>query len=296
MEGAHLRAVMAPSKRAAPGAASEVTPDKPARGRPSGSGRKAAVGGASPLAGAAVDARTSLADKAYYAQIMSFYEAMVAEHGSITDYLDKRLGDPGERVRFAEVADTTFPATPGTQYMSDFRVGKKILRPWQLGTHVHLGNKGMAFNDEFCWLVELILAKGFTTDADTLPGAERLTLQEPNPHYFADIPGGYVVPQHPDHPTLVGVGGVAYVKGWTRSVACVFVVTAIMELQIADQVAGEPFFKTLCDIHGIVCDFADEEQRIFHNRGRPLVLNSLVLRRPRVDLLLRSVRGDAHVV
>ena len=106
---------------------------------------------------------------------------------------------------------------------------------------------------------------GFNTDSD-IPGVEKLVVNEPN-ELLLDKPysANHMVAG------LVPCGGVAYTKGWTRSIVALFLMDCILKLEMVEsiKVNGARFkvwdkFRT---IHVVVGDYTNESERVLGNRG-----------------------------
>lgn len=69
-----------------------------------------------------------------------------------------------------------------------------------------------------------------------------------------------------------------YIKGWARSVCFLFVLDAIVQLNLLDHAKARPlFFRTLCVVHGIFTAYQTVQDRV--NASREMTLSSVQTRR-----------------
>ena len=199
--------------------------------------------------------------------------------GDATLLLEKILGNRGAahffetkfpnveaRKALAERFLQAFPLPSSQTLSSDLSSGVKTLQFWQTCWHPQGGNRGMASNDVFSSLVQLILLQGFKTDASLLAGTEYPVLQAVQPVYF-DSPW--------DTPELVpntmGLNSVALLKGWTRCLAMTTAAFIITELNVVDYYKQQlpEQYQSYCVMKGMVPSGGggSEIDRIAAHRG-----------------------------
>jgi hypothetical protein len=191
------------------------------------------------------------------------------------DLFDKEMESCGDPLKWlvecaapdlkahAEGLDNQFPPIAGAEYITNFEHGTKLVRLWQMGFATQYGNKGMVQLDTMRNLVELVLVNGFKSNT-LVPGVEALVICQPNPAFWNG--SLELVPLHDD---MLPIGSVAFVKGWTRSLAAHIVASLLIKLEIVDAVKDNHpvLFTSLCGIYANVAVFRSEADRIDANRG-----------------------------
>lgn len=214
----------------------------------------------------------------YYHAVLAKFDTAIATHGSLDRYLHSIMPTDAHRADFAILIDEFFPPLPGVEYAAHLRTpGPVNLRPWQLGWDVQLGNKGIMVADDARVLVSLIALRGFRTDAERLPGVEKLSVEAASSLHprFGAADGYSVVP----HANLeAGVGSAGYTKGWFRSCCFLFVLATILEEDLIPNVMARPeiaeSFQRVCAIVNV---FDTVDQRV--NATREITLSSVLTRR-----------------
>ena len=110
---------------------------------------------------------------------------------------------------------------------------------------------------------------GFLTDADLVPGVEKLTVEL-----------GQLCPDmYPPVPFADGLASsIGYIKGWARSVCLLFVLDSIVLLNLLDGAKSrDHFFRTLCVVHGIFTAYQSVADRVA--ASREMTLSSVMTRR-----------------
>ena len=155
--------------------------------------------------------------------------------------------------------------------------GDGIYKIWQFGFKPECGNSGLVPIEDMRALVLLIVARGFRTDA-RLPGVEKIVACEMMKEWYndsANVPKGHV------EGSPVAATSLSEVKGWKRILAAWFVVVAITELGIIEEVrSAQAVFNSFCMVYVNVVP-PDLEKNIFTNREV-------------LDVSLRGILPQAH--
>lgn len=237
---------------------------------------------ASPAASASVERPSSLA---WVDEVMCKFDKDMEICGDPLKWCDETVPN---LLAHAQALDHCFPPIDGADYIKDFDHGTKLVRLWQMGFTVHYGNKGMVPLDTLRNLVELILVNGFKSNT-LQPGVEALVICQPNPVFWQGS-----LELTPLHADMLPIASVAFVKGWTRSLAAHIVATLLIRMEIVDTVKDTHpvLFSSLCGIYANVCPFSSEVERIDANRGAgltfrlclPCFLHHTSKRAPCVDM------------
>lgn len=196
------------------------------------------------------------------APVMEHFDQVIATHGSASAWLARLMAEQGQR-SFAEALDANFPVEESVQYMRGYAPGQHHLRLWQLNFSEEAGNKGVVVLEGQRNLLVLMLANGVVTNPMT-PGTEALVICRPNPVFWR---GQFDCPAL--HADLVGIGGVAFVKGWTRALTAVTLACSLVSLELVDVVRREhpELFQSLCTLYGNLPSYVNELQLIDASRG-----------------------------
>ena len=206
--------------------------------------------------------------KNYVKMLLDEYDRNVNAHGSLVHYLQNEYDTVEKRQQLAHDMSRAFPLLEGVPYAKDLRPGKKNLALWMCGWHPLLGNKGFMQSSETKILLQLIIIDAFNTDADNLPGVEKLVVAPVIQAYFKNEK--YETGKLTGHKSLLGFGEVAYVKGWSRAVVALWVGAQILKNNLIDEVHDQApkLFGSLQLIHGLVSDkYMSEEAQIKGNAG-----------------------------
>lgn len=158
--------------------------------------------------------RNSLPD--YAKHCLGVLDKAFTVDGGLAQYMMDAMGkDEVERVNRAAELERAYPPSADWQSVPLPESGMFKMRPWMLAVKKSMGNKGFLCEETCRILVSLILVRGFRTDSSSLIGVEALAVEPAREE-------GYTTPTLGDY-EHVGCGGVAFIKGWTRSVCFLFV-------------------------------------------------------------------------
>ena len=108
--------------------------------------------------------------------VMDRYNEITADR-DVADFLMKEYPDVEKRLLFSVWMDAALPADDNVTYLKPDDLagtgpekGMVWLRPWMLCFHRQAGNKGLLVNQVVGFLIQLIIVKGFLTDAATVEG------------------------------------------------------------------------------------------------------------------------------
>ena len=233
-----------------------------------------ASGGAASLADQAASVLASLKKLPDYADavVSSLTSFLATPEGpqGLDDILDLSHPTAEDRQVFADRIDAFFPAIGDNSACLD-NDGPVILRPWMLGWKKELGTKGFNTHDDIKALVTLILLQGMKTDSTNLQGVERLSVEAATEFYGYDI--------LPRTGSEVGIGGVQYIKGWSRSTAFLFVMSQLVREEnkqcVIDLRDNYPaIFDSYCQQFAIVKKHSSVEERMTSSRHITLATTS----------------------
>lgn len=202
--------------------------------------------------------------KPWATAVLARFDKMMEEHGSIDRMMTQLYLPPNKLQGLADNIEHAFEPDECTVYSSDLALGKKVLRPWMLGWLPELGNKGLAVQEDMRALVSLMVVNGCLTNADVLPGVEKLVVAAVPPE-FVEVAKPFASIKV--HGYGIGLGQVAMVKGWSRANAIWFVTTSVLELGLLDEMKMDgPVYHSFCSVYCIVHDYGTLEKQIFANR------------------------------
>lgn len=248
-----------------------------------GNGKEKDAGAAALVADAAAAIKGA---KPYVMQVMQHLDEVLNTHGSIDSYLTSKYNTPESLTHLLESINEAFPPMEGHDYSQDLQPGRKLLRPYMVSWLPDLGNKGVCVTDDIKALVGLVAARGFLSDAENLPGVEKLVV--------AAIPEEYADSVQPFQNLCVpgfelGLSSVALVKGWSRTNALWFVTTTIIENGLLDELKLDDFvYNSFRTVHGICHPYDSLERQVFASREITLASTS-TRRRPNAFTWLHQI-------
>ncbi len=116
-------------------------------------------------------------------------------------------------------------------------------------------------------LISLMLVNGVTTDADSMPGEEKLVVVPIQEEQFKDYEKTYVTCSHIKY--RVGACQLGQVKGWKRTCCAWWIMHSIIKLELVEEIrkTNHPLYDTLKAAHCIVPEYANNvEKQVFSNR------------------------------
>ena len=180
-----------------------------------------------------------------------------------------KLSGLEDKATFAAAINKEFPPATEVSYTSDISTcGGKALRPYHLGYDANLGNAGMSIREEEETLITLITNLGFRTDPDQFPDATKLTVCSPTPAFHSNgLPGISVDALHTT--STLPAFGTAYVKGWRRSCALLFIIDVLIRKQLVEvfHAHNPTAFASYCTVHAMVVNFSSDIDKITAARG-----------------------------
>ncbi len=198
-------------------------------------------------------------------RVIEQFHADLKSHVSIIDYMEATYTSDAERRSLAARVDAAFPCQEGIVYATGLVEGPVCLRAWQLGWRPDLGQKGLVDRHDSELLLSMMCLQGFKTNTEGEAGAERLLVAAP-----AHMAKPYTTPKL--HDGQLGVGAVAYDKGWTRGSHAMYLCEVLLRLDLLDEVRShaQHLFQSLCTVYGLVMNFDSDMQRVLQNRGQSL--------------------------
>ena len=127
-------------------------------------------------------------------------------------------------------------------------------------------NSGLVTVEDMRALITLVVAHGFRTDP-SVAGVEKIVACEMKPEWYAnaEVPKCRI-PAHG-----IAATSLSEVKGWKRILAAWFVVVAIIEQEVIEEVKPmTDIYASLTAVHTNVVA-ADLEKNIFTNREVPFI-------------------------
>lgn len=236
--------------------------------------------------------REAIESLPWWGSVMDDVDKIMADFGSVSEFLMKTYPDVGARKDFSEKLAMAFPTPTGQKLSKDFDGGIKNFSLWQVCYHVQAGNKGLVISEYMKNLVSLVLLQGCKTDASTMPGVEYPVTQELCLEYFEEK---WELEQlQPAGADSYPCQSIAFTKGWTRGCAFVFAGFLIMKHNLVDFYKDKlpRQYASFCMLKGLAPEtYKSEGDRIQANRGylvERLVTYTLTLL---VDWILTSLLG-----
>ena len=199
-------------------------------------------------------------------QCMKLYDDVMEKYGRIDLALDDIYKEDAVRTELWMFTENNFPPNAKVRYAHNLEPGTcATLRPWMLPWSVHSGNSGLTEFETQRNLILLILYQGFQTDAEHIGGVTKLLVTKRIDKLFCLPTSEKVADVVPD---LLKAHDMTLVKGWRRSVSLNFVIHAIKELNLMDEVKLQASYliDTIGTIHAIVGVYGSEEECIDANR------------------------------
>lgn len=207
--------------------------------------------------------------KGWAVKILQHYQDTIGDDKfhDIEAYIDATIGNTAvARMQFISEFEQAAARDPNITYSGEVdRPGAKYLRLWMLSYSKDAGTKGLMLDEEASNLISLILRDGFITNADTMPGYEKLI-----------VTGIDNITARPDtqHTTFpvdgysLGMHSVGEIKGWSRISSALFIWVAGFELGLTKEMAADAAWcSTFATVHAITpAKCLTTEEQIFHSR------------------------------
>ncbi len=133
--------------------------------------------------------------KPFVKLMLQDFDEQMALYKSIDKYLDETYPKEQDTKDLMHKMDDSFVPDPEVSYSTDMDPGKKRFRVWQYGYHKNCGNSGVVHVEDARNLLTLVLVNGFKTNADLLPGAEKIIATKLQPEWFDDFDKTYPMPK-----------------------------------------------------------------------------------------------------
>ena len=197
-------------------------------------------------------------------QILAKFDEEIKVLHQLPDILQAKYGNDKMRREFAGQLDEAFPEVDGEEYVKKLSPGSHKARLYMFGWRTDMGQKGLQDNDDVRTLIALICLQGFKTNTDVHIGCEKIVAQEP-----ANLDTAVPCTALPFKKHELGLNSIAYVKGWTRCTAAIYIASCILELDLLDEIkmAHAVLFESLRSISVMVGEYESNVQRIMSNRG-----------------------------
>ena len=120
-------------------------------------------------------------------QCQTYFDEVVLPAGGVTDFLNATYSTPEKRALFAAEVDKAFPIqVPKKTFASDWKPGRKLLRPWMLNWSADAGNHGMRSLESQRKLLMLVLAGSFKTGPELHVETTLLAIPQPDPKLLGE--------------------------------------------------------------------------------------------------------------
>ena len=203
--------------------------------------------------------------------ILKEYDETLFKTGKqVFEVLNEEYPLESDRIAFSKFIDESFPACQTVEYMSDWTVGPKKLRPWQLSWDEFGGNKGMMEHQQGKNIVALILAHGFKTDPILHAGFTPILLAE-HDRKLDKVEYEFTKIQK----QLIGIQAVDEEKGWTRISCLYFIFRSLHKVPEMLDTFKKKFtdqeLSSFSTISGVLSKSGSAAERVDRNREISLI-------------------------
>lgn len=170
----------------------------------------------------------------FLAKPLDLFDNLWAQHQDVVEILESLFPSEADEMTWCQWLADNFEQEPDRRYLDScdgHDQGVVYLRPFNLSWRRESGNKGYVMQESFRNLLQLILAKGFQTDADIL-GTERLVCQAHDPR-LVDVSAK--IYSHVVEDNAMPCFSISMIKGWSRSCAMHMVLKLCCDSGIIDQ-------------------------------------------------------------
>jgi hypothetical protein len=193
------------------------------------------------------------------------FDLQMKSFDSVDDFLSQTYGNLDDLQEVIGKFEAAFPRSPNVEYSKTMDCGAKCFRFWMFGWMPACGNAGFVHVDDMKALVTLMLCNGFKTNADVLPGVEKLVACELRKEWFKDFDQTYITANVGRY--SIGACSIGQVKGWKRCCAAWYIATSVIRLGLVDDITKSDFlFESLKTSYAIVHHYENTEKQIFANR------------------------------
>lgn len=198
--------------------------------------------------------------------LLQDFDTQMQSHDSVDAFLTHSYGTNDALSEIIAKFEEAFPKDPDATYAKTMASGAKCFRFWMFGWQPACGNAGFVHIEDMKALITLMICNGCKTNADVLPGVEKLVACELRKEWFKDFDSTYnkvVVPKYSIEACSIG-----QVKGWKRCCAAWYISTSAIRLGLVDEIKQQNVFlhQSLKTAYSIVHTYENTEKQIFANR------------------------------